>query len=164
MTAGRPKHVLLVCPSAWDHAQIPASRTLRRDDYVLHFAGEEAEDYPATFDVLGFVDETVRAWRGRRLDGVTSSSDYPGCIVAAAIAQELGLPGPTPDQVLTCSHKYYSRLAQQRTVPKATPRFALVDPQRAGELPLAFPLFVKPVKSWFSILAERMASPEDLEA
>src|SRR5439155_16503510 len=113
---------------------------------VLHFAGEEAEDHPATFDALAFIDETVRAWRGRRLDGVTSSGDYPGCIVAAAIAQELGLPGPPPGAVLTCSHKYYSRLAQQRTVPAATPRFALVEPGSARNLPLPFPLFVKPVK------------------
>jgi hypothetical protein len=160
----RPQHILLVCPSAWDYAQIPSSATLPRDEYVLHFTGEEAEDHPATFDAPAFVEQTVRAWRGRRLDGVTSSSDYPGCIVAAAIAQELDLPGPAPATVLACSHKYYSRLAQQRAVPEATPRFALVDPQRAGDVSLPFPFFVKPVKSWFSILAEPMESPEQLIA
>jgi hypothetical protein len=161
--SGQPKEVLLVCPAAWDMAQIPASRTLRRDDYVLHLAGEEAEDYPTTFDALAFIDQMVRQWRGRRLDGVTSSSDYPGCIVAAAIAQELGLPGPSPAAVLTCSHKFYSRQVQRHVVPEATPNFALVTPETLRHLPLPFPLFVKPVKSWFSILAELMSSPEALE-
>ena len=160
------KHVLLVCPAAWDMAQIPSSRTFPRDAYTLHLAGEEAEDYPTTFDATGFIDRVVDEWHGKRLDGVTSSSDYPGCIVAAAIAQELGLPGPRPEAVLTCSHKYYSRLAQQRSVPEATPPFALVNPAAPdpAALPLSYPLFVKPVKSWFSILAEPMASPGALRA
>jgi biotin carboxylase len=160
------KDVLLVCPSAWDSAQLPASRTLPRDRYRLHVAAEEAEDYPATFDALGFIDQMVERLRKRPVDGVASSSDYPGCIVAAGIAKELGLPGPEPKAVLTCSHKYYSRVAQREAVPEATPTFALVDPHHLSErsLGLSFPLFVKPVKSWFSIFAQRIERFDELVA
>jgi len=138
--------------------------------YDLHFAAEEAEDFPHTFDALGFIDETVRTYGpggSAHIDGITTSSDYPGCIVAAAVAQHLGLPGPAPDRVLACSHKYYSRLAQRDAVPEATPRFAIVNPTEfptltPAQFGLDFPLFVKPVKSWFSILAERMDSCDEL--
>jgi hypothetical protein len=138
-----------------------------RYDVVLH--GEDAETAPATFDALAFIERTVaqvRAGALGRVDGVASSSDYPGCIVAAAIARELGLPGPNPQSVLRCSHKYYSRLAQQAAAPEATPRFALVDPQRldprAFDLP--FPVFVKPVKGWFTQHARRIDTFADLAA
>ena len=103
---------------------------------------------------------------GGRIDGVASSSDYPGCLVAAAVAQELGLPGPAPEALLRCSHKYYSRIAQREAVPEATPRFALIDPRRLDrDAPgPAFPCFVKPVKSWFSVLAQPVGSFEELQA
>ncbi|MBI3969957.1 MAG: ATP-grasp domain-containing protein [Chloroflexi bacterium] len=159
------KDVLLVCPSAWDKAQIPASGNLRGKGYRLRFVADEAEDYPSTFDALSFIDATVRELRERSVDGVTSSSDYPGCIVAAAIARELGLPGAAPETVLTCSHKYYSRVAQREAAPQATPAFAIIDPDTPRKNPpgLSFPLFVKPVKSWFSILAEKIDSLEELQ-
>ncbi len=52
-----------------------------------------------------------------------------------------------------------------RSVPEATPNFHLIDPDRLGESrrSLEFPVFVKPVKSWFSQLARRIDSFEDLE-
>lgn len=158
--------ILFLCPSAWDRVQLAASRTLPRHRYDLRFVAEEAEDYPAQFDALGFIDQMVRACRASPVDGVATSSDYPGAIVAAAIAQEVGLVAPTPQAVLRCSHKYYSRLAQREAVPEATPRFALVRPGHLSpqELGLDYPLFIKPVKSWFSILATRMENEAQLAA
>ena len=82
-----PRTVLVVCPSAWDFAQIPAAGDRLRG-HDLRFAAEEAEDFPHTFDAIGFVDETVRTYGpggSDHIDGITTSSDYPGCIVAARI-------------------------------------------------------------------------------
>jgi len=112
------RHVVLICPTGWDAAQLPRLR------------------------------------------------DYPGCLVAAFIAAELGLPGPDPGSVLRCSHKYYARMAQRVAVPEATPRFALIDPDTVDEasLELAFPLFVKPVKSWFTQYARRIETFAELLA
>jgi biotin carboxylase len=106
-----------------------------------------------------FVARAVRGDLGR-IDGVMSSSDYPGAMLAGAIATELGLAGSRPERLIAASHKYYSRIAQRAAVPDAVPDFALVDP-RHGEIapPLAFPCFVKPVKGAFSVLARRIDGP-----
>jgi hypothetical protein len=161
----KKKGVLVVCPNSWDEAQLAAAGPRLEGAYELLFHGEDAEDDPAGFPLLSFVAEVVERYRGR-IDGVTSSSDYPGCLVAAAVAQELGLPGPAPEALLRCSHKYYSRVAQREAVPEATPDFALVDPRRLDRPApgLTFPCFVKPVKSWFSILAQPVGSFEELQA
>jgi biotin carboxylase len=126
--------------------------------------GDDAEHTAAEFDADAFIGEAVEVLGAAGVDGVTSSSDYPGCLVAAFVAHELGLPGPHPDSVLRCSHKYYARLAQTAAVPEATPRFALIDPDDLDEASfgLSFPLFVKPVKSWFSQFARRVDSFDQL--
>jgi biotin carboxylase len=153
--------VVLVCPTTWDTAQLP---TLPPIPYEVGTYGENVEHEPSAFDADLFIDEAVRSLGSAGIDGVTSSGDYPGALVAAFIAHELGLPGPDPESVLRCSHKYYARLAQREAVPEATPRFALIDPGQLDEdsLALRFPLFVKPVKSWFSQYARRVDTFEQL--
>ncbi len=101
------------------------------------------------------------------LDGVLSTQDYIGNICSTLIAKKFELPGPTIESVVTCQHKYYSRLAQKRFVPDATPSFGLIDLQNLHEsidkLPFTFPFFVKPVKSYFSFGAMKINSYEELE-
>ncbi len=160
------KNVLIVCPSSWDDAQLARARDRWSSEYHLLFHGQGAEDSPSTFHAASFIADAVEQLRSRPVDGVTSSSDYPGCLVAAAITEELRLPGPAIEKVLLSSHKYYARLTERPAVPEATPRFSLLDPQRldAGQLKVGFPLFVKPVKSWFSVLARRVDTFDDLAA
>ena len=102
----------------------------------------------------------------RVLNGVMASEDYPGSIVAAAIARKLNLHGPHPETVLLCHHKYYCRVAQRQAVPEAVPAFRLLDGKSltAGSTELPFPLFVKPVKSFFSLFAQQVANDEELRA
>jgi len=145
--------ICLVCPTMRDEAELPGA-AVRTGIGVRPFGTDVSED-PASFDAAGFIASAARVIREERLDGVMASDDYPGSIVAAALAHELRLPGPSPAAVLRCQHKYYSRLAQRECVPEAVPGFALVDPQAleatAGKL--AYPVFVKPVKSFFSLHA-----------
>lgn len=85
--------------------------------------------------------------------------------MAAALATRLGLPGPRPERVIGASHKYYSRLAQQRAAPEAVPDFALLDPSQPDAAPpLPFPFFAKPVKGAFSVLARRIDDDAALRA
>jgi len=160
------KRVALLCPNSWDDVQLTRVLPSLTGRYEVLMYGQDAEDDPASFDALRFLEEAVKQFRREPVDGVASSSDYPGVLVAAALAHELGLPGPDPQAVFRCSHKYYSRVAQREAVPEATPGFALLDPAAvaAGERPpFSFPLFVKPVKSWFSVLARRVESFEELQ-
>ena len=156
--------VVLVCPTAWDDAQL--HRLVREPSYPFSVRryGPDAEHHPDRFNAEAFIECAIEDLRGSGISGVASSSDYPGSLVAAVIAEELGLPGPRPRSMLQCSHKYYSRVAQAEVVPEATPAFALIDPRSLDEeaVPLAFPFFVKPVKSWFSQFARRVDSFEEL--
>jgi hypothetical protein len=159
------KHILVVFPTAWDERQFAALSAEVRARYELHFDEPRDEDVRWDLDVLGYIDARVRTWRGR-IDGVFSSSDYPGAIAAAAIAGALGLPGSGPENVLVAAHKYYSRLVQQRVAPEAVPRFALFDPddERTWPAENAFPCFVKPVKGSFSLFARRIDDRNGLRA
>jgi hypothetical protein len=158
------KTILFVFPTAWDRRQLAACRDRWEDRYEVVFGEPADETCPWQFDVLDEVERRVAAGRAGAFDGVASSSDYPGAIVAGAIATRLGLPGSPPGAVLRASHKYYSRLAQREAAPEATPPFALVDPRRPEPPPFGFPCFVKPVKGAFSMFSRRMGHAGGLAA
>jgi biotin carboxylase len=157
------KRVLVVFPTAWDERQLAALPDAVHARYELVLDQPRDDDVPWDFDVPAFVDERVRAWRGR-LNGVFSSSDYPGAFAAAAIAAELRLPGADPSAVLRAAHKHRSRLLQRGAAPESVPRFALFDPgdERTWPSDDDFPCFVKPVKGSFCLFARRMRDRAEL--
>ena len=166
--------ILVICPTHRDHRELPrlAPQGVK---YLFHdYASISLEDLicnvakDADFAAgpLEEMDAILAKIAGVRLAAVVSTDDYPGSALAAAIAKELGLPGPDPAVTLICQHKYLARRAQEKLVPDAVPPFALIDVAETAPLPdgLRFPLFVKPVKSFFSIGAERVDEPEALAA
>jgi len=158
------RRVLVVLETHWDRKQLEACRGSWQGSIAIDFPPPDDVGCPYDFDPIDFV-ERVAAGEFGRVDGVLSSSDYPGATVAAAIARRLGLPGAPPERVIGASHKYYSRLAQQRVAPEAVPSFALVDPAHPeAPPPLPFPFFLKPVKGAFSVLARRIDDREALAA
>lgn len=146
------RRVAVVLPTAWDRRQLAACAESLRDRFTLVELGPADADVPWDFDVEAFVREAAARHRGE-LHGVFSSSDYPGAQLAAALAHELGLPGPAPGAVLAASHKLHSRSLQQRVAPTAVPAFVAVDPDRPEPWPWPGPAFVKPVKGTFSMHA-----------
>jgi biotin carboxylase len=164
MVGDARRRVLVVFETHWDRKQLGACRAAWEGRTEIRYAEPSDEGCAWDFDVLGFIERAATGGLGR-VDAVLSSSDYPGAIVAAAVATRLGLPGPRPERVIAASHKYTSRIAQRRAAPEAVPRFALVDPaQPQAQLPLPFPCFVKPVKGSFSVLARRIEGAEQLAA
>ena len=154
----------LVCPTMWDEAEAPAASSRTGIPYVS--CGTDVSEDPGAFDALSFIEATAALIRANGLSGVLASDDYPGSIVAAALAHKLGFPGPSPESVLRCQHKFYSRIAQRECVPEAVPPFELVDP---ADIPGAlarvrFPAFVKPVKSFFSLHAGLVADAAALRS
>jgi hypothetical protein len=168
------KHVLFLLPTAWDAPQLRACRAAWEGRYepVL---GEPTDD-SCTWEDDPFVllEQAIAAHgsgragnsgQGGRIDGVLSSSDYPGATLAGAMARRLSLPGSDPEAVIRTSHKYTSRVLQQRSVPDATPGFALVDPRAPDPAAgVRFPCYLKPVKGAFSIMSRRIDTPEQLRA
>ena len=167
MPAGssRPR-VALICPTNWDRLQLPRIRAKLSPRIELITFGPDAEADPGSFDAQRFVDRAADELNRRQIAGVVSSSDYPGCLVAAVIAERMGLPGPHPQAVLRAAHKYVARQFLAAAVPESTPAFGLIDPASVEVVAaeLEYPVFVKPVKSWFSQLAQRVDSATDLVA
>ena len=155
------RRVLWLFETAWDRRQLAACAPRWADAIEVAFAEPSDLDCPSDLDPVAFVARAASGDLGR-VDGVTSSSDYPGVTLAGALATELGLAGARPERLITAAHKYYSRIAQRAAAPEAVPEFALVD-LRAGapEPPLAFPCWLKPVKASFSVLARRIDDAQE---
>jgi hypothetical protein len=151
-----------VFETAWDRAQLGLCRDAWEGRHEVVFPEPTDAGCPAELDVLAWIERAAAGELGA-IDGVFSASDYPGATVAAAIATRLALPGSRPEHVLRASHKYYSRRSQREVVPAAVPRFALLRPGGSARVPLPFPVFVKPVKGSYSVLARRMDTQTDLD-
>ncbi len=154
------RRVAVLFETAWDRRQLAACAPHWSDAFEITYPAPSDLDCPDDLDPVAFVAEAVRGAWGR-IDGVISSSDYPGAVVAGALATELGLAGSRPDRVITAGHKYYSRIEQRAAAPDAVPEFALVD-LRGSDVapPLSLPCFVKPVKASFSMHARRIDTPQ----
>jgi biotin carboxylase len=173
-TSHEARTILVVSATHRDHRELrhlfPAGFDFRFHDY----AGTCLEDLITGYEREGArvedpyaeVDRVLDEVNGTKIAGVVSTDDYPGAPLAAILAQELGLPGPDPRSVLIAQHKYLSRLKQAEAAPEAVPPFLLIDTADGAELPEegCFPLFVKPVKSFFSVGAEKVTSRAELEA
>lgn len=97
--------------------------------------------------------------RERPVDAVIGFWDFPVSTLVPLVAARFGLPSSSLRSVVTCEHKYWSRLEQARAVPDL-PRFGLVD--LADETPhlpagMRYPVWLKPVKSYSSELAFHVA-------
>lgn len=161
------KRILVLFPKEWDRLEF--SRPEYAGRYEFLYAGFDIFRFPqnlrlANFDVFGFVNEVVRRYRAERIDGVLSNNEYFGALVAAVVAEKLGLPGNDPRVVLTTQHKFYARKAFAEIAPEASPRFAAFPYtlRHRDDLPFELPCFVKPVKATFSVLARRVDSFEEL--
>jgi biotin carboxylase len=172
--------ILVVCTTERDKREL-AQATIQskysiifdqHDDTVMESLAQKGEDWLIQYpDHYSFIhnpqqtlDQLIAICQKNKVNGVLSSDDYPGSIFASIVAQKLNLPGPCPNTVLLCQHKYYGRLAQQKYIPYATPHFNLIDPQQEiKNVSISFPVFIKPAKSFFSVFAQSIQSKDQLQ-
>lgn len=158
--------VLVLFGADWDDHLLP--RYERSGRYQFHEHGFDLFSFPSNarlmwFDLWRFVDRMVSRYRGR-VDAVFSSNEQFGALAAALVAQRLGLPGAQPEALLRAQHKYEARLRLREVAPDLCPEFELIPYTitLAQACALRYPLFVKPVKAAFSVLARRCDTPEQL--
>lgn len=168
------RRVLFICATHRDHREVDRLTATRTETYFFHdyatLALEQliAEQPPAQTcigDPEKEIEHILRYCQGEAIDCVVSTDDYPGSTLASIVARALRLPGVDPTVNLLCQHKYHARRKQRAIVPEATPRFALIDDHAnmADESALPeYPCFVKPVKSLFSVGAQRVDSKHAL--
>ena len=162
-----PRTVLTV--GVTDHDAHWLDRIQRPERFRYLPVGDFAQaDNPELCRPRAFIAAAVA--EAKRLDhpvyGVVAFDDYPASLLAVAIAERLGLPGPSLASVVACSNKAWSRVMQEAAVPEAVPRYQIIDPhrvQRPGDLQLAYPFWLKPVKSSMSYLGFRIASFAEFE-
>jgi hypothetical protein len=151
----------------WDADGFAALQGQARFDH----AGFDLFSFPSNahlihFDLLRFARR--QADRGRKLGwrGVVSHHEQFGALAAALVAQELGLPGATPESVLAAQHKLHAREVLQKVAPEANVGFMSLDVAYGDDIPhgLTYPQFVKPVKAAFSVLAREVKNREELQA
>lgn len=155
-----PRPLLVICATHRDRRELerlgppPGTRFVFHDYASLALESLIAPEPPpatAIGDPLEEIDRIATAYAGRQVAGIVSTDDYPGTTIAAAVAARLGVPGPDVAAVLRCQHKFEARRWQRQFAPEAVPDFALLDADAVPPADLLFPVFVKPVKSMFSV-------------
>ncbi len=167
--------ILVVCATYRDRREIPALADTDQHRLLFHdYASLALEDLVADEPPEGItiddpeaeIEHILTICEKENVDAVISSDDYPGTALASIAARRLGLSGVSPAANLLCQHKYYSRQIQYQATPEAVPNFQILDvrPDADPVLRIAFPFFVKPVKSFFSVGAQRVDSIDQLAA
>jgi len=111
-------------------------------------------------DVLTSARRELDAFDGS-IDAIIGFWDFPVSSVLPLLRRQYGLPTASLEEVVMCEHKYWSRLVQRQVIDEVPP-FALVDPETDIDPPdgVRFPMWVKPVKSFGSLLAFGVADAE----
>ena len=162
------KRILVLFPKDWDKDELEQPRY--RERYEFFYEGFDLFTFPEnaqllTFSARRYAEKLAAKYRGR-IDGVISNNEQFGALIAAVVAQRLGLPGTDPAVIIAAQHKYYARCLQQKLLPDATPRFAVFPytVKSAADCGLPFPFYVKPVKATYSVLARAVHSFDDLRS
>lgn len=101
---------------------------------------------------------------GGDVDGIIAYWEFPHVAIVSKLAERFGTRWPNLDAIVRCQNKYLSRVAQQEVVPELTPKFAAVDPFEAkpGSIKLAYPFWLKPVRSHSSHLGFAIHDDDEL--
>jgi biotin carboxylase len=161
------KKILVLFPKDWDLYEL--SKPRYRDAYRFYFEGFDVHRFPENLRLLAFdaprwIERLVQRYHAIGIDGVVSNNEHFGALIAAVVANRLGLPGAQPRAIALAQHKYYAREVVSRLVPEATPRYTAFpyDVRSADAIALPFPMYVKPVKATYSVLAREVGSFAEL--
>ncbi|MGE0825569.1 MAG: acetyl-CoA carboxylase biotin carboxylase subunit family protein [Candidatus Binatia bacterium] len=145
--------VLITCPSQRDRNAIVAI-----DGYRFHLL--DAPLNPRTpspeLDLLAYIDQCRAYMRTHHIDAIYYSRDV-GDLVAAALCEEFGLPGPSVESVFLCLHKYYSRRAEPSPI-----RCGYIDLQDEQPHVSLYPCYIKPPWLNLGILGFKVHGPDEL--
>ena len=151
----------------WDADGFGALAAQARFDH----AGFDLFSFPSNahlihFDLLRFARRQAKRGRALGWAGVVSHHEQFGALAATLVAEELGLPGASPESVLAAQHKLHARQVLQQVAPEANIAWRSLDVAYGGVIPpgLHYPAFVKPVKAAFSVLARTVANLDELQA
>ena len=142
-----------------------------QSEFPHDHAGFDLFSFPSNarlpgFDLTRFVDRLARRAPRAGWQAVTSNHEQFGALAAALLAERLGWPGTAVNAVLACQHKLHARRVLQQVAPEANTGFELMASRYGEPVPddIAYPVFVKPVKAAFSVLARTVRNRAELDA
>ena len=118
------------------------------------------------FDLTRFVDRLAARAQRSKWQAVTSNNEQFGALAAAMLAERMGWPGTPVNAVLACQHKLHARRILEAVAPEANTGFELMASRYGEPVPddIIYPVFVKPVKAAFSVLARKVRNRDELAA
>jgi len=145
--------VLVTCPSARDRkalTEIPG--------YTFHLLDAQlnARTPSPECDILDYLERCRQYIRTHHIDAIYYSRDVAD-IVAAALCEEFGFPGPSVESVFLCLHKYYSRRNEPAPI-----RCQAIDLDDDHPPVTEYPCYLKPPWLNLGILGFRLDCPDDL--
>jgi hypothetical protein len=143
--------VLVVCPDGYDRWAF--DRVAR---HRFHFVDAGISHWEASpdFDLLAYLGRCREVMRSEHIDAVVSTHDL-GDLIAAVLAREAGLPGPSPEAVFLCLHKLYGRRAE--VDPIRCQAVLLDEPLPA----LTYPAYMKAPWLKLGLLGFKLESDDD---
>jgi len=102
------KRILVLFAKDWDRLEF--SRPEYRGRYEFIHEGFDLFSFPGnarllSFDVFAYINRLAQRFRRERIDGIVSNNEQFGAVIAAVLAEKLGLPGNDPRAVITAQHK-----------------------------------------------------------
>ncbi len=118
----------------------------------------------AWFDINRFSQLAVLRAKLQGVKAVVSNHEQYGALCTALVAEKLGLPGTSVEAVLACQHKLYARAILERVAPEANIPYSRLNATYGSSIPegINYPIFVKPVKAAFSVLAKNIENHQAL--
>ena len=151
-----PPRCLVLFNYDWDELGFSRWAT----DFPTDSAGFDLFSFPSNahlvnFNLQRFVDRLAAKAARAGWQAVTSNHEQFGALAAAMLAERMGWPGTPVSAVLACQHKFYARQVLETVAPEANTPFALLPSHYGEPVPhdLTYPIFVKPIKAAFSVLA-----------
>ena len=95
---------------------------------------------------------------------MTSNHEQFGALAAAMLAERMGWPGTSVAAVIACQHKLLARQVLEKVAPEANTDFGMLACRYGESVPdgIDYPVFVKPVKAAFSVLARTVNNRDEL--
>jgi ATP-grasp domain len=167
MPPAMPK-TLLLFNYDWDAT---AAQVLQAQGHAFEERGFDLFRFPSNanlpfFRMDRFVEKLAQQAARQGWQAVSSQHEQFGALAAALLAQKMGWPGTSPQAVAACQHKLYARQVLEQVAPQANVKFMRLPCAYGDDIPegLQYPVFVKPVKAAFSVLAQVVRSREELQA
>lgn len=154
------KRILVICPLERDRREL----ALFNNSYQIFFHDINFDDWeqvqnlnePILKNIINDISDVINK---NKIDGVFSTDDYLGTLLAAIVSKQNELLTPDPSCIALMQHKLCARMKHQEIVPEATPQFVALEDNRC-ELPI--PYFIKPVRSRFSRGAHPVHTHDEL--